>query len=243
MTYEELEQQVRELEASKTLRGQSRIGELLNIQAGVVVHGRNGTVIKSNTTAQMMLGLTREQMLGKELIAPAWTFLREDGSPLPVEEYPVSWVIATKKIVHNIVMGIQRSDKIEPIWVLATAIPEFDENDHITQIVASFTEISSLKKSEEQYRNLFENTMHEVHLWKLVRDEQGAIKTWRLVEINPAALKAWGKTRSEIIGKTTDEIFSYNATEQFMPIVKKIFSEGTPYTWEAYFHQRVSSTT
>lgn len=236
LTYEELEQRVRELEASPTLREQSRIDELIeSIQAGVVVHGRDGTVIKSNTTAQIMLGLTQEQMLGKELIDPAWTFLREDGSPLPVEEYPVSRVLATKKPVHNLVAGIQRSDKAEPIWVLDTAIPEFDENGHLSQIVTTFMDISPLKKSEEQYRNLFENMMHEVHLWKLVRDEQGAIKTWRLVEVNPAALKAWGKTRSEIIGKTTNEIFSYDATEQFMPIVKKIFSERIPYTWDAYF--------
>lgn len=236
LTYEELEQRVRELEASKTLRGQSCIGELIeSIQAGVVVHGKDGTVIKSNTTAQIMLGLTHEQMLEKELIDPTWRFLREDGSPLPVEEYPVSRVLKTKKPFHNLVVGIQRSNKAKPIWVLDTAIPEFDENGNISQIVTTFTDISALKKSEEQYRNLFENTMHEVHLWQLVRDEQGTIKTWRLVEVNPAALKAWGKTRSEIIGKTTDEIFSYNATEQFMPIVKKIFSEGTPYTWEAYF--------
>ncbi|EAW36989.1 PAS domain S-box protein [Lyngbya sp. PCC 8106] len=236
LTYEELEQRVRDLEASQTLREQSHIDGLIeSIQAGVVVHSRDGTVIRSNTTAQIMLGLTHEQMLGNELFDPAWIFLREDGSPMPVEEYPVSRVLKTKKPVHNLVVGIQRSNKVEPIWVLATAIPEFDENGHISQIVASFTDISSLKKSQEQYRNLFENTMQEVHLWKLVRDQQGAIKTWRLVEVNPAALKAWGKTRSEIIGKTTDEIFSYNATEQFMPIVKKIFSEGTPYKWEAYF--------
>lgn len=239
LTYQELEQRVRELEASQILREQSHIdGSIESIQAGVVVHGRDGTVIKSNTTAQIMLGLTHEQMLGKELIDPAWTawtFLRKDGSPLPVKEYPVSRVLATKKPVHNIVTGIQRSDRAEPIWVFNTAIPEFDENGHLTQIVTTFTDISALKKSEEQYRNLFDNMMHEVHLWKLVRDEQGAIKTWRLVEVNPAALKAWGKTRSEMIGKTTNEIFSYDATEQFMPIVKKIFSEGKPYTWEAYF--------
>ncbi|MDJ1174003.1 sensor domain-containing diguanylate cyclase [Roseofilum capinflatum] len=236
LTYEELEQRVQELEASQTLREQSRIGQSIDsIQAGVVVHGKNGTVIKSNTTAQIMLGLTREQMLGKELTDTAWTFLREDGSPMPVEEYPVSRVLKTKKPVHNLVVGIQQSDKAEPMWVLDTAIPEFDENGHLSQIVTTFMDISALKKSEERYRNLFENMMHEVHLWKLVRDEQGAIKTWRLVEVNPAALKAWGKTRPEIIGKTTNEIFSYDATEQFMPIVKKIFSEGTPYTWEAYF--------
>jgi diguanylate cyclase (GGDEF)-like protein/PAS domain S-box-containing protein len=236
LTYEELEQRVRELEASQTLREQSLVSELIeSIQAGVVVHARDGTVIKSNTTAQIMLGLTREQMIGKELIDPAWTFLREDGSPMPVEEYPVSQVLATKKPVYKQVAGIQRSDKAEPIWVLDTAIPEFDENGHLSQIVTTFMDISPLEKSGEQYRNLFENMMHEVHLWKLVRDEQGAIKTWRLLEANPAALKAWGKNRSEIVGKTTNEIFAYDATAQFMPIVKKIFSEGTPYTWEAYF--------
>lgn len=236
LTYEELEQRVRELEASQTLRGQSLVSELIeSIQAGVVVHGRDGTVIKSNTTAQIMLGLTHEQMLGKELIDPAWTFLREDGSPMPVEEYPVSRVLKTKKPIYNLVAGIQRRNKAEPIWVLDTAIPKFDENGHLSQIVTTFMDISPLKQSEEQYRNLFENTMHEVHLWKLVRDEQGAIKTWQLIEANPAALKAWGKNHAEIIGKTTNEIFAYDATEQFMPIVKKIFSEGKPYTWEAYF--------
>jgi len=236
LTYQELEQRVRDLEASQTLGEQNRIGQSIeSIQVGVVVYGRDGSIVKSNTTAQIMLGLTREQMLGKELLDPAWTFLREDGSPMPVEQSPVSRVITTKKNIRNIVVGIQRSDKAEPIWVLVAATPEFDENGHISQIVTNFTDISALKTSEEQYRNLFENMMHEVHLWELVRDEQGAIKTWRLVEVNPAALKAWGKTRPEIIGKTTDEIFSYNATEQFMPIVKKIFSEGTPYTWEAYF--------
>ena len=235
-TYEELEQRVRELEASKTLREQGSLDRLIeSIQAGIVIHGSDGAVIKSNTAAQTMLGLTHEQMLGKEVIDPAWTFLREDGSPMPVEEYPVSRVIATKKPVHNLVAGIQRSDKAEPVWVLDTAIPEFGEDGRISQIITSFMDISALKTSEEKYRNLFENTMHEVHLWKLVRDEHGSIQTWRLVDINPAALKAWGKTRSGIIGKTTNEIFSYDATEQFMPIVKKIFSEGAPHTWETYF--------
>jgi diguanylate cyclase (GGDEF)-like protein/PAS domain S-box-containing protein len=236
LTYEELEQRVRELEARKTPRERSDIDGLIeSIQAGVVVHGADGNVIKSNKLAQIVLGLTYEQMSGKGLVDPAWSFLREDGSPMPVEEYPVSRVIATKTTVHNLMVGIRRRDKTEPIWVLNTAVPEFDAQGQITQIVTSFMDVSALKNSEERYRNLFENTHQEVHLWKLVRDEHGAIRTWRLVEVNTTALQAWGKTRSDVIGETVNEIFSFDATEQFKPIVKKVFSEGAPYTWETYF--------
>ncbi|PLX66662.1 MAG: hypothetical protein C0602_11370 [Denitrovibrio sp.] len=236
LSYEELEQRVRELEAYKTLQEKtSTEGLMENIQAGIVVHGADGTVINSNTAAQTMLGLTCKQMIGKELVDPVWKFSREDGSALPVEEYPVSQVIATKKPVYNLVFAIERSDKDDPIWASVTSVPKLDEKGLINQIVTTFMDVSALKVDLDKYRSLFENTMHEVHLWKLVRDEQGYIKTWRLVNANPAALKAWGKTLSEVIGKTTDDIFSHNATEQFMPIVEKIFSEGKPYTWEAYF--------
>ena len=93
-----------------------------------------------------------------------------------------------------------------------------------------------LREGEERYRNLFEHMLHEVHLWKLVRDASGTIITWRLVDANPAALKSWGRSLSEIVGKTTEEIFSNpNSFELFMPVVQKIFSEGKPYTWEYFF--------
>lgn len=96
--------------------------------------------------------------------------------------------------------------------------------------------ISALRQNETMYRNLFDHMKEEVHLWKLVRDARGAIRTWALVDVNPAALKSWGKTRAEAIGKTTDEIFpSANATAHFMPIVQRIFSENKPHSWESYF--------
>lgn len=93
-----------------------------------------------------------------------------------------------------------------------------------------------LLEIEKSYRYLFENMIDEVHLWKLVRDEHGAIKTWRLEDINPAGLQAWGKTVQETVGKTASEIFpDYDVTAHFMPIVQKIFTEGMPYVWESYY--------
>ena len=95
---------------------------------------------------------------------------------------------------------------------------------------------AALLVSEEKYRSLFENMAEEVHFWRLVRDEAGEIVTWRLVDANPPALKTWGRSSvDEIRGKTTDEIFGEGATEHYLPVVRKIFSEGTSHSYEDYF--------
>jgi signal transduction histidine kinase/PAS domain-containing protein len=94
---------------------------------------------------------------------------------------------------------------------------------------------AALRESEEKYRNLFMNITEEVHFWKLVYNEDGQIKTWRLVDANPPTFKSWGRTPEEVKGKTTNEIFGPGATEHYMPVVRKIITEGIPYSWEDYF--------
>jgi hypothetical protein len=94
----------------------------------------------------------------------------------------------------------------------------------------------AVRKSEANYRNLFDNMTEEVHFWKLVRDEAGRIKTWTLVDANPPALKTWGrKTVEEIRGKTTDEIFGHGATDHYMPLVQKVMTQGVPHVFEDFF--------
>lgn len=96
--------------------------------------------------------------------------------------------------------------------------------------------IASMKKTEDLHLRLFENMLHEVHVWEIVRDESGKIKTWRLVDANPAALKSWGMLLDEVVGKTAEEIFpGSDPVELFMPMIQKIFSEGKPRKWEHFF--------
>jgi len=92
-----------------------------------------------------------------------------------------------------------------------------------------------LKESEAKYRNLFMNMAEEVHFWKLVRNEDGSIKTWKLVDLNPPGVKSFGKPLDEIEDNTTDEIFGPGATDHYMPVVQKIMTEGIPYSYEDYF--------
>lgn len=156
-TYDELEQRVRQLEAKDSLDERSAIGEFIeSLPCGVTVHNRNGQIIASNLAAQAILEFTNEQLFGKKLNELPWTLLREDGGPLPAEQYPLVRVIAENESVSEVLLGIQRNDRAEPSWVVCTAKPEFDRNGTITRVFSSFTDITAVKKSEERYK-LFSN--------------------------------------------------------------------------------------
>jgi PAS domain S-box-containing protein len=142
------------------------------------------------------------------------------------------------------VMGVFNPRDNAYRWISIDAVPVFQPGeDRPREVYTVFADITERKRAEEalresetKYRNLFENMVEEVHFWKLVRDENGRIKTWRLVDANPPTLKTWGgKTVEEIRGKTTDEIFGDGATSHYMPIVQKIMNEGVPYSFEDYF--------
>jgi len=92
------------------------------------------------------------------------------------------------------------------------------------------------KNLEGLYKSIFESMLYEAHVWRLVRDDHGVIKTWCLIDANPAALDNWKQSLQEIRGKTADEIFpGADATITFMPIIQKIFREKKPHSWESFF--------
>lgn len=121
-----------------------------NLHPGVVVHGANTQIIYSNRSASRILGLTKDQLLGKATTDPRWHFLREDGAYMPIEEFPVSRVISLRAPIQNLVLGILRPDLDHPTWVICNAHPEFDEKSRINQVVVSFTDITAERKLKHE---------------------------------------------------------------------------------------------
>lgn len=127
------------------------------------------------------------------------------------------------------------------LWVRSGCQAEF-AGDKVVRLYGTFQDITerkqselALQESEKKFRELFENLIDEVHLWKIVKDKTEKITGWQLVDANPSALKAWGKSINDVIGKTAIEIFGADAYGQFMPIVEEIFKTYKPYHWENYF--------
>ena len=233
-TYEELEQRIKELEQKATEREQAEktiqksekyLKTLLeNIQAAVVVHGPDTEIVHCNKEAEELLGMTEGQMLYKKAIDPVWKFLREDGSRIPLEEYPVNQVFNEGQPLKDFIGGIVRPDKPDIIWVLVNANPIFDDNNNVTQVIVTFIDITKHKQadkafleSEEKYSNLFHFSNDGI----LVHDLEGNI-----LDVNQKALDQFGYTRSEMLSFKIPEFHPPEALEKSRWAFETIIREG-----------------
>jgi PAS domain S-box-containing protein/putative nucleotidyltransferase with HDIG domain len=128
-----------------------------NLPVGVIVYAPDARIVLCNPEALQLLGMSSDQMLGKDALDPDWHLVREDGSPMPVDEFPVNQVIATGHILKDFVMGIALGLDGEYKWGVVNAYPEFDSNEQLKQVVVMFTDISDVKRADEKIRRQLEH--------------------------------------------------------------------------------------
>ena len=75
---------------------------------GIVMQDASGAIVACNESAERILGLTREQMLGRTSIDPRWQAIHEDGSPFPGEDHPAMLTLRTGAPQFDVTMGIRK---------------------------------------------------------------------------------------------------------------------------------------
>ncbi|MCF8077586.1 MAG: PAS domain-containing protein, partial [Desulfotignum sp.] len=120
-----------------------------NLDSGVVVHAPDTSIMLANQSACRIMGLSENQMLGREAIDPQWKFLRGDGSDMPIADYPVKRVLSTKKGIHDQVVGVTHPASGDIAWVLVNGFPVFEDADTIEQVVITFVDITEIKRAQE----------------------------------------------------------------------------------------------
>lgn len=127
---------------------------LQHLNAGVVAHAADTRIRVCNPMACEILGLTMDQMIGVKAPDPQWMFLREDGSTMPLDEYPVSLVLQTRSVLKNLVVGVNRPAKGDVVWALCNGFPVMDDEGELQLAIITFTDITSLRQAEEEREKL-----------------------------------------------------------------------------------------
>ncbi|MCT7952169.1 PAS domain S-box protein [Ancylothrix sp. C2] len=199
-----------------------------NLTAGFVIHAIDTSIILCNSKACELLGLSMDQILGKTTFDQSWHFLREDGTVMPKEEYPVNQVLSSNIPLKNYVLGINRG--IDPlIWVLVNAYPEFDTNNQCKQVVITFIDISKLKQAEseiQQTRNFLQALLNHLPVAIVVKDAHperfGVFQFW-----NKTSEVLFGISAEQATGKTCYDFFPTEQANFFDQKDRETVSKGS----------------
>lgn len=94
------------------------------VPQGVVYHGLDGKIRSANPAALRILGMSMPELLGTSPVDPRWRAIREDGSPMPLAEYPASVSRRTGRPVRNVVMGVVVPNR-GAAWLNVSAVPVY----------------------------------------------------------------------------------------------------------------------
>jgi len=145
----------RELEevAARLTAAEERLrGVFETMPQGVIHYAADGTVLGANPAAGQILGLADSDIT---TWPPAGLrrAVHEDGSPVPVEELPVSRALRTGGMVSDVILGVPHGQTGEIRWLQATAVPEGrDEQGRPQRVYAMFADLTEQRRAEAALR-------------------------------------------------------------------------------------------
>lgn len=122
------------------------------MQDGIVLLDAEGTIQACNRSAERILGLSAEQIMGRTSFDPRWRAIQEDGSPFPDDTRPAVITLRTGQPCSNVIMGVHKPDG-ELTWISINSEPLLGEDGRtLAGVVASFEDITDRRRMEAALR-------------------------------------------------------------------------------------------
>ena len=110
------------------------------VSEGIVVQDASGAIVSCNDAAEAVLGLTRDQLMGRTSTDPRWRAVHEDGSDFPGAEHPAMAVLNDGIPRRDVVMGIHKPNgQLTWISINATRIGSAQQ-PHVVSVFRDITD-------------------------------------------------------------------------------------------------------
>ena len=142
-------------EARRATEGLHR-SVLAAMAEGIVVQAADGAIIDCNQSAEKIMGLSREQILGRGSLDPSWQAVDANGRPFPGEQHPAMVSLRTGQPCHGVTMGLRLPGGMQK-WISINAEPMFNSGETSPYaVVISFSDVTERHQALEALRQLSE---------------------------------------------------------------------------------------
>jgi diguanylate cyclase (GGDEF)-like protein/PAS domain S-box-containing protein len=121
-----------------------------HLAEGVIIVDAGGRIVSCNTSAERILAVGKESLLGKPMADPSFKVVREDGTPCPEEDSPVVKTLRAGEPQSAAVLGIERTDgSVTWLSISTRALPGHGDGAS-SGVVVSFNDITERRSFEEK---------------------------------------------------------------------------------------------
>lgn len=183
-----------------------------SLAEGVVLQDEQGRIVAWNASTEQILGLSADQLSGRTSYDPDWQSLNEFGEALSPEEHPIVKARVEGLKIDGFVTRVRRGDGSHR-WLSVNARPiESSDTSKGRSAVATFTDITERRKSDEEYRILslaVEQSHHAVLVTNAHHRIAWANASWESLT-GYALAEAMGRAPDELLhgAHTSDEMLS-----------------------------------
>jgi len=177
-----------------------------SLSEGVVFQGADGAIVDGNEKALELLGLSRDQFLGRTSYDPAWGAVHEDGTPFSGEDHPAMVTLRTEKSLSDVIMGVDTPDG-KRRWLSINSHLITDEHG-VIGVSTAFIDVTRSRLAAVEANRAHEALEVSERHYRLLAESATDI----VIETDHVGLITWSSPSVErILGWTPEELTGTNA--------------------------------
>ncbi len=205
--------------------------------SGIALIDREGRIVFVNRSAEVILGLSRERIIGRTYDSPEWSITDYDGRPFPPEELPFAVVTSTGRPAYGLRHAI-RWPNGRMIMLLLNAAPIYDGSGTMNGVIMSMEDVTAAMMTERALRvslktsnDIIQQIPSGILLFQYREPDRLS-----LLSVNPTANVLLGGMENRL-GQDFDQIWREGAffatKEEFLDVVRSgrtIWRDGVYYS-------------